>query len=160
MTIYELTEELMKLYEAANDPDYDQDIIQDMAKDVEEDLETKIEGYGMVIKQLDADAAVIEEEAKRLTDRAKSLKNNAKRMKETLQQVMIVTGKTKIKTNLFTFNVQNNPASVVLDTEDIPLEYLVPQDPTVNKKLIMEQLKAGEVLEFAHLEQGQSLRIR
>jgi hypothetical protein len=76
--------------------------------------------------------------------------------------MMVTTGKTKFKTPFFSFGIQKNPPSVVLDAglDAIPEEYLVPQDPKVDKKAIGARLKTGEVLPYAHLELGESLRIR
>jgi hypothetical protein len=87
-------------------------------------------------------------------------------MKLSLQQAMTTTGKTKFKTDLFSFGIQKNPPAVVLevpedDLESIPAEYLIRQAPKVNKTKLKEDLKAGKDLAgVAHLVQGESLRIR
>ena len=84
-------------------------------------------------------------------------------MKKSLQGAMELTGKTKFKTELFSFNVQNNPVSVVVEVgiDKIPKKYLKPTDPTVDKKLLKEDLKAGVELDgVAHLVQTRGLRIK
>jgi len=76
---------------------------------------------------------------------------------------MIATGKTKFKTALFSFGIQKNPPSVKLDEGNldlIPEEYLVPQDPKVDKKKILAELKEGKEFTWATLSQTESLRIR
>ena len=76
---------------------------------------------------------------------------------------MKAVGKKKIETDLFTFRIQRNPASVVMDEaylENIPKEYLIPQEPKLDRAKIREDLKAGKELEFAHLVQTESLRIK
>ena len=78
---------------------------------------------------------------------------------------MEATGKTKFKTQLFSFNVQNNPASVVMDESDvanIPERFLKYKDPEIDRKAIKDAIKAGDqdAIDIAHLEQSQSLRIR
>ena len=75
---------------------------------------------------------------------------------------MIATGKTKFKTELFNFGIQKNPPKLVLDkeVEDIPMDYYIFQDPIADKEKIKQELKEGKELDFAHLEQGESLRIR
>ena len=81
-------------------------------------------------------------------------------MKEALQNAMFITGKTKFKTDLFSFNIQKNPPRLVIDRpEEIPEEYLIPQEPKIDTSAIKEALKRQE-LPFAHLEQSESLRIR
>jgi hypothetical protein len=51
-----------------------------------------------------------------------------------------------------------------MELAKIPEKYLVPQDPTINKKLMLEDLKENfntpELEGIAHLESGESLRIR
>ena len=164
MTLYELTEQLQKLYEIAEDPDTDPEIIADTMEAVEGDFETKADGYAMVIKQLNADAKAVKEEIDRLTARKKALENSAERITNNLQAAMIAASKPKFKTTLFSFGIQKNPASVVMDTTDvfkIPQAFITIPDPVINKSAIKDALKAGENLEgIAHLEQGEKLRIR
>ena len=114
------------------------------------------------MRQMDADAAAIKAEEERLYNRRKSLENRSVWLKQRLQSVMEVTGKTKFKTELFSFGIQNNPASVVIDDEKmIPTEFLIPQAPKIDKTAIKDALKAGvDMAGIAHLEQTQSLRIR
>jgi len=77
-----------------------------------------------------------------------------------LQDAMILTGKEKFKTELFSFGIQNNPASVVIDDPtSIPAEFLIPQEPKVDKKSIKEFLKDNDA-NWCHLEQSRSIRIR
>ena len=75
-----------------------------------------------------------------------------------------MTGKVKFKTALFSFGIRKNPPSVVIDEpylENIPARFLIPQDPTVDKKAMKDALKAGEDLTgLCHLEQTESLSIR
>ena len=73
---------------------------------------------------------------------------------------MKVTGKTKFKTDLFSFRIQKNPVSVKIDNEDdVPPEYLK-ITTSVNKTAIKEAIESGEDIPYAHLEQSESLRIQ
>ena len=114
--------------------------------------------------QLNTDAEALKEEISRLQERKGHLENSAARMKSVLQKAMTACNKPKFKTLLFSFGIQKNPPSVTLDTEDlskIPAEYLIMQSPKIDKGKIKEDLKAGKDLSgIAHLEQGESLRIR
>ena len=164
MTLYELTEDYMNLLELAEDPDIDEQAFTDTLEGIEGALEDKAEGYAKVIRTLEGDAAACDAESKRLRNKKQTIENNIKRMKQALQITMEVTGKTKFKTALFSFNIQKNPAAVVMDEqyiENIPERFLIPQDPQIDKKAIKEALKAGEDLEgIAHLSETYSLRIR
>ena len=89
------------------------------------------------------------------------MENNLRRMKENLEDAMLVTGKTKFKTDLFSFAIQKNPKSVMIDDiSRIPKEYLIEQEPKVDKAKLKADLTAGITLEGAHLEQSESLRIK
>ena len=164
MKLYEITEQYIELLEIASDPDVDPQVLADTMEGVEGEFEDKADGYAKVIAQLTAEADALKKEADRIAARKKALENNAKRIKDNLQSAMIACGKRKFKTTLFSFGIQKNPASVVMETTavfDIPPEYLVIPDPTIDKTAIKEALKNGVDLSgIAHLEQAESLRIR
>ena len=164
MKLYEITEQYMQLLEFAEDPDVDPDVLADTMESIEGEFEDKADGYAKVIAQLEADAEAVKKEIDRLQGRKKAVEGNVKRIKENLQNAMILCDKKKFKTELFSFNIQKNAPSVVIDETDIfkiPQEYIVFKDPEVNKTAIRDALKAGVDLEgIAHLQQGESLRIR
>lgn len=164
MTLYELSSEYMELLAMMEDPDADLEVISDTLEAIGGELEVKADGYARVMRQMDADAKAIKAEEERLYTRRKSLENRSEWLKKRLQEVMEVTGKTKFKTELFSFGIQRNPAAVVIDEqyiENIPEEYLIQQDPKIDRQKIKDDLKAGKDLNgIAHLEQSESLRIR
>lgn len=165
MTLYELTNDYAELLLMAEDPDTDPQAFTDTLEGIEGAIEDKADGYAMVIRQIMADVAGLKAEIDRLTARKRAGENAIERMKETLQYSMQATGKTKFKTQLFSFNVQNNPASVVMDEQDIeniPERFLKYKDPEIDRKAIKDAIKAGDedAMDIAHLEQSQSLRIR
>ena len=163
-TLYELTAEYLQLLEMAEDPDIDLQTLADTMDAIGGELEDKADGYAKVIRQLEYDEAAIDAEIKRLMSRKKTIFGNIEHMKDNLQAAMLATGKTKFKTALHSFNIQRNPPSVVVDelmVENIPEQYLIYQEPKINKKAILDDIKAGRDLSgIAHLEQGESLRIR
>lgn len=164
MTLYELTADYLQVLQMAEDPDVDPEVIEDTLEDIGGSIEDMADSYATVMISIDGNIKMLAEEIARLTERKKAMEANRQRIKDYLQKSMVVTGKTKFKTEKFSFSVQKNPASVVLDTDDIdriPVKYLVPQEPKVNKTQIKEDLKAGmELPGIAHLEQSESLRIR
>ena len=159
MTLYELSNDYMTLLEMAEDPDIDEQAFMDTLAGIEGALEDKADNYAKVMRMLDGDALAIHEEEKRLESRRKAIEGNIKRLKSALQYAMETTGKTKFKTALFSFGIQKNPASVIIDEPDIEMKY---RDPEIDRKAIKDAINAGdkEAMELAHLEQGQSLRIR
>jgi len=115
-SIYELTEDYMNLLAMAEDPDIDEQAFMDTLEGIEGALEDKADGYAKVMKQLEANADGLEAEIKRLQERKSLMAKNVDRMKSTLQKMMETTGKEKFKTELFSFHIQNNPPSLVMDS--------------------------------------------
>ena len=160
-TIYEITGDYFRLMEMAEEEDLDPQALADTLESLDGEFEDKADGYAKILGQLAADAEVLKKEEKRLSDRRKVLENNTKRMKETLQKAMEAIERPKFKTKLFSFGIQKNPPSVVVDdVEAVGVDYWEYPEPVINKKKMLEDLKAGVEVSGAHIEQGQSLRIR
>lgn len=163
MTLYDLTEEYMQVLRMAEDPEVDETALRDTLEGLSGEIEDKVDGYCGVIAQLSSDAKGLDAQIERMAAMKASLERSIRRMKQTLQSNMELIGKPKVKTPLFSVWVQKNVPSLKLDVEDskqLPAEYLIPQDPKINTQKIKDELKAGEKLPFAHLEQSASLRIR
>ena len=161
MTLYELTDDYLALLEMAEDPDIDEQALKDTMEGIEGALEIKAEGYAKIIRMLEGDAAVCDAESKRLRNKKQAIERNIDRMKRALQYAMETTGKTKFKTPLFSFGIQKNPASVVIDHAGmVPASYWIPQPPELDKKAIKAYIKENGDVDWAHLEQTESLRIR
>ena len=111
--------------------------------------------------QLDGDVETIKKEEERLYKMRNSLTANKERLKTYLESAMRETGLTKFKTTLHSFGIQKNPQSVrLVEGETIPEQFLIPQEPKVDKKAILAELKAGKTFRFATLAQTEGLRIR
>lgn len=164
MTLYELTEQYMTLMEMAEDPETDPQTLADTMDAITGEIEDKADSYVVIINSLKSDADVLDAEIKRLTARKAAMLANAERMKSRLMTAMIMAGREKIKTARYTLGIQKTTPSVVLDTDDlekIPAEYLIKQEPKIDKRGIMAALKGGKDMPgVAHLEQGVALRIR
>lgn len=163
MTMYELSGDWLTLMEMLEDPDADEQAIKDTLEGIEGAIEDKADKYAMIISNMKADGEKIKAEEKRLADRRRILDNRADYLKGILTETMYLTGKTRFKTALYSFNIQRNPPTVVIDATlaEIPEEYLVYADPIVNKKQLMVDIRSGKDLDgIAHIEQSESLRIR
>lgn len=162
MTIYELSNQWQWLMELAEDPDTDPEVFKATMEALDGDIEDKADGYAKVITSITGDINLLKEEIDRLTARKRAAEANIKRMKETLQYAMEATDKRKFKTQLFSFSIQKNPVTVVIDNEEaLPQEYLIEQAPKIDKTALKDALKAGvDMGGICHLEQTESLRIR
>ena len=161
MTLYELTGQYRELLDMAECGDVDPDALRDTLEALSGEIEDKAEGYACIIKQLEADAVALKTEEDRLEARRKSIEGNIRRMKQILQNAMYATGKNKFKTNLFSFGIQKNPASVFIgDMDQVPERFMIPQPDIPDKAAIKEYLKENGDQSWAQLTQGESLRIR
>ena len=146
------------------DPELDPQTLADTMEGIEGELEVKADGYAKVIRNMESDISAIKAEMTRLSDRKKTIEKNIQTLKLALQKAMEITGKTKFKTELFSFGVRTNTPAVVMDEqyiENIPERFLKYSEPTINKVAIKEAIQNGEDLEgLAHLEQGSSLMIK
>jgi len=163
MNLYELTEQARILQEWAQDPETDAKTLADTMESLDGEIADKLEACAKVIKNLEADEAALKVEAARLDEKARVARAGIDRIKKMMQTAMEQTGKRKIKGELFSFGIQKNPAAVVVDAEprNIPADFLIWQEPKINKKKLKKALQAGEDLHgIAHLAQTESLRIR
>lgn len=159
-SLFNLKDNYKQVYELIADQE-DEQLLKDTLDSINDALEDKADGYVAVIKSLETDNNAIDEEIKRLRKRKTSNQNGIKRLKETLQQVMEETGKEKFKTALNSYSIAKNPPSLdVQDDSLIPKEYWVSQAPTLNKKDLLKDIKAGTEIKGVELKQTRSLRVR
>lgn len=162
--IYEITNDYLQIMAMLEDSDLDPQTLADTMEGIEGEFEIKAENYAKVMKNLEGDILAIKTEIDRLTSKKRVIENNIKNMKSTLQTAMETTGKTKFKTELFSFNIQKSAPAVVIDLEDmskLPSQFIKQRDIEADKTAIKEALKRGENLDgIAHFEQSESLRIK
>ena len=160
-TMYELTADYMTVLNMATDGETPPDTIADTLEAIGGEIEIKAENSAVIMQELTAESEKLKNEIDRLTARKKSLETNVAAIKQRIFDAMKTTGKEKFKTTLFSFSIGKNPAKLVIDdSEKIPRKYLIPQPAKVDNAKLKEDLKAGKVCSYAHLEQGESLKIK
>lgn len=160
MKLYELTQNYINLQDLLEDETIGQDLIEAAMKEVGEDIEEKAQNYAVIMKNLESEALALEKEEKRLAARKSSLRNRNKILKDNLENSMKAIGKTKFKTNLFSFNIGKNPPSVNIDDENlIPDQYIV-YTKSAAKKAMLDDIKQGVIIPGVSLKQTETLRIR
>lgn len=168
MNIYEITGNFLTLQNMIENGDISEEVFNDTMESIEADLEEKADNYAKIIKNLTKDAEGLKVEETRLKEKRQFIENNIGKLKTDLEKAMILTGKTKFKTDLFSFGIQKNTPSIQITDETIFIEwakrhndsFLTFKSPTINKKAVMEELKEGKTVFGAQIVQGESLRIR
>jgi len=167
--IYELTFDYMRLQEYINQlleqddiSEEDMQMLNDTFESINDSLESKVEGTLKVIKHIQYDADAFKAEEERLAKRRKTLENSVDLLKTNIKNMMIVTGQDKIKAGLFNVSLRNNPLTAhIFDESKLPKEYLIEQQPKVDKRAVTAALKNGAEVEGAVLgEQTKALIIK
>ncbi|MED4399840.1 siphovirus Gp157 family protein [Metabacillus fastidiosus] len=158
----------MKLYELAANynavlemMESDESIaLTDTLEAIEDQIEDKAENIAKLIKNMDAEAKAIKDEESRLADRRKSIENRVTGLKTYLQGQLEVAGLDKVKRPTLTVSIQNNPPSVKVIDEKLLIPYMVQQEPKLDKKTLLSDLKEGKQVAGAEIQQTRGLRIR
>ena len=161
MKLYEINEVYQNLLALLEDEETSAEQLESAFENIKDELHVKVENYARIIKNTQAEVDAYKEEVARMTAKRRSLENNIERMKEAAEYAMRLQGEKKVKGELFTLAIQKNPPSLKIDIEpeELPQEF---QTITIspNKEKIKAAIKNGKAIEWARLEQGESLRIR
>lgn len=160
-TIYDITDSF-KLIQSLIEEGADEEVFAEALAQNKMDLAEKLEGYAMVMKNVESDIEGLKAEEKRLAERRKGMESKTKRMKLAMHEAMSSTGESKIQGEKFTFTIQKNPPALkIVDDKLIPKKFItVTTTRIIDNKAIMELLKNKKVVPGAQITQGESLRIR
>src|SRR5699024_6816004 len=104
MNLYDLTSNWQHVYEM----DLDEDTWLDTLNSIDEEIDIKANNIGFLIQNLTADVEGYKREEKRLADKRRVAENKIKSLKSYLQDNMERLDRKKVKTDLFSFNIQRN----------------------------------------------------
>lgn len=167
-SLYELTADILKLNELLTLGELDRETLEDAILNTKEDIAIKAENYCKWFADVESDMEGLKKEIDRLTARYKVCESAIKNGKDLLKQAMALSGQPKIKGQLFSLSICKTAPSVEMDEayiENIPEKYLIPQEPKIDRKAILADLKSNdaEVLKslegVAHLKTSDYLRI-
>lgn len=138
--------------------------LEEVLKTISDEIEVKADGYASIIANLTSDIEGIKAEEKRLKERRQSFEASIVKLKETLYKAMKETGKTKFKTNLFSFNIAKNggakPIVMKVDVSELPDNLVIIKEEP-DKKAIAKYIEDTGDLTYAEFgERGESLRIK
>ena len=155
--LYELTDNHLKVLEMAQE---DEEGYLDTLESIEFEIEEKADGIAKVLAELNGNVNMLKAEEERLYNKRKAIESNIKNLKSYLEEQMVKTGKTKFKTELFSFGIQKNAPSLDVTSEkNIPEEFYV-----IERKLqrteLLKAVKDGLEIDGVGIKQSESLRIR
>ena len=143
----------MKLYELAESYHRIEALFEEEGADwqkaldeIAEAFDTKAENIAKMVRQCEAEAKVLNDEAKRLSEKALASSNRARHLKDYLKANMLATGIDKIKGQIINIFLQNNPPSCqIIDESQIPEVYMlvIPETKQPDKRAIIDAFKSG-----------------
>ena len=169
--LYEITQEYSDVLEAiaqvfeAN-PDLDetakQTILTENLSSVQHDFQSKAFALAGYILNLKLEHANVKELADRFTKRSRGLDKTITQLNDYLLQQMQQVNVPKLSNRWLTIQIKNNPCKVIIEDETLLSDAFKTTEVTikVNKSVISEQLKAGAIVLYAHLESSQRLDIK
>ena len=156
-TLYDLSENYLKVLSMIEE---DEEGYLDTLESIEFEIEEKAEGIAKILKNLVGYQAALKQEEERLYSKRKAFENKAKDLKSYLEEQMFKTGKVKFKTDLFSFGIQKNPASLDVKSEDaIPEEFYI-VERRLSRSALLDAMKKGLEIDGVSIKQTEGLRIR
>jgi len=158
MKLYELADQYRQLKDAleqcetARDSEEHMNLV-DFAEEridaIADAFDVKVQNVALVIKELEAEADMIDGEVKRLQARNKSRVNSIDWLKRYLYDALIMTKTDKVEGPMTTVSLRKCPTSVAIVEDDMVPSEFVTQETVMNidKKAILKHFKdTGEIV--------------
>lgn len=149
LTLYQLTNGFMQVYDAAENGE----ITEELAKEIQAELQTALtnKSTNIIAYYQNKQALIngIDEEIKRLQDFKKSEKSKLDNYKEYVKNNMELLGIEKIETPVGKLTIAKSPISVeIINEDEIPNEYkTIVTEIKVDKNKIKDNFKStGEIV--------------
>jgi hypothetical protein len=81
-------------------------------------------------------------------------------MKSAVTEFLKVQGKDKESAGTFTVALSKSTKVNVIDETQVPKEFLIPQEPKVDKSSILKLLRNGETVSGCELQENEGVRIK
>lgn len=160
MNLFELTENYIKFFTEFENADEVTEEMQQMANNLNVEIEEKCDNYAKMIKNLEADVEAYKNQEKIFNEKRKTAENKVKWLKQNLQASMELQGRKKVKTDLFSFNIQKNAPSLEITNENNIDDSYYAIERKLNKRELLNDIKEGLIVDGVELKQTESLRIR
>ena len=163
--LYTVADRYLQDLEKLSDLDLPEEVVRDTIEGLQGDMQEKCTNVAAFIRNTEALAEQIKQAEATMAARRKALENRADRIRQYLLENMLRTGITKIESPWFKIALAKNPPSVVVDDEDT-LKFAHPEfvkvvtTESLDKAAIKEAIKAGQIVEGAHLVQSERVTIK
>lgn len=167
MRLYDIANEYVEFLDLVESGEIPEDCIEDTLESITFAIEEKVDNIACMLKNLDAEITAIEAEKKRLAERIKVKTRAYERLKDYLSQTLLRADIKKVETarNKISFRksevVEIADESAFLNWASTHRdEFLKYSQPTIDKTLVKEALKADEEIVGATLVTRQNVQIK
>lgn len=157
MNLYEIKQEFEKAIEECVDMETGEIINPTRLDKLNMVLTDKRENVALYIKNLSAEAKAIDEEAKNLTNRKRVLNNKVEGLKKYLADNL---EGHKFETAKVVVSFKKSEQLEINSIEHIPTEYLISQEPKIDKVALKKSIKQGAVINGVQIITKQNIQIK
>lgn len=157
MNLYEIKQEFEKAIEECVDMETGEIINPTRLDELNMVLTDKRENVALYIKNLSAEAKAIDEEAKNLTNRKRVLNNKVEGLKKYLADNL---EGHKFETAKVVVSFRKSEQLEINSIEHIPTEYLISQEPKIDKVALKKSIKQGAVINGVQIIIKQNIQIK
>lgn len=157
MNLYEIKQEFEKAIEECVDMETGEIINPTRLDELNMVLTDKRENVALYIKNLSAEAKAIDEEAKNLTNRKRVLNNKVEGLKKYLADNL---EGHKFETAKVVVSFRKSEQLEINSIEHIPAEYLISQEPKIDKVALKNSIKQGAVINGVQIITKQNIQIK
>ena len=164
MTLYELTADFvdgLNAYDAA-ETDEERADIANWLIGVKGDLDAKADAYARIIKNKQAEAKALKDEADRLTAKRRAAESLIERLKAALLGAMQETGIEQIGTSIGKWSLQYNPVRCeIINPEMVPARFIKPQPDVIDRAAMIKEFnRTGECFDGVEFYKDKGIRFR
>lgn len=162
LSLYVIQQEYISLAESIIDNDGLLSEEMEAALQINKDqLESKSQCYGFIVRQLEGECDMIDNEIKRLEAMKKSRGKTVDRLKESVSKAMQLYEIEKIETPTLKISFRKSESIEIEEESLIDEKYMtVKTTKTPDKKAIKEAIKAGEIVLGVTLKENQNIQFK
>ncbi len=166
MTLYEIDAKIQAFIDKMTDAiDEETGELKDIdpaeLEELNEAREKKLENIALYIKNLDAEAEAIKKEEKALKERRERDEKKAERLRKLLTESLQNADQPNFETSRCQVSFRRSDAVIITDQDLLDEKYIKVKTTTEpDKTLIKKDLKAGMIMDGAHLEERQNIQIK
>jgi len=163
LALYELTGNYWQAMEFLTHPQNELPIqaIEDTLEGIKGEIEDKCINIAKAQKNIEATITAIKQAEDQMKKRRTTMEKRLKWLKTYLKTHMEQAGFKKIESPWFILSIRNNPQSVAINNPDkIPNSYKIEKTTqNIDKKALLADLKQGEIIAGASINQTTRLQI-